>query len=53
MTASRYRLPWGRFIPTDCAGTRDAPCLLHFDDLDWQGRATALASAGSQPFPGR
>jgi hypothetical protein len=53
MTVTRSRLPWARFIPDACACTPQAPCLLHFDSLDWKGRATAFASAGVQPGTGR
>jgi hypothetical protein len=53
MAVTRYRVPWARFIPADCACALDAPCLLHFNGLDWQGRAAAFATAGVQPSTGR
>lgn len=53
MTVTRYRVPWGQFIGTDCACAPDAPCLMHFDGLDWRGRTQALTRAGVQLSNGR
>jgi hypothetical protein len=47
------QVPWGRFIPGDCACDAQAPCLLHYADLDWQGRAAALDRAGVKAPIGR
>jgi hypothetical protein len=46
-------VPWERFVRTDCACDPLAPCLLHFDDLDWRARALAWARAGVTPPNGR
>jgi len=53
MTVTRYRVPWGEFIGTACACTPDAPCLLHYSDLDSRARNQALVRAGVQSSPGR
>jgi hypothetical protein len=55
VTATRYRLPRGRFIPSgDCACTPDGCCLYHFSTaLDWRGQAVALARAGIPQGSGR
>jgi hypothetical protein len=43
-------LPWERFIGAGgCCCDPAAPCLFHFDDLDWRGRAQAIAYAGITP----
>jgi hypothetical protein len=48
------QVPWGRFIPADCACDHRACCLYHFDDsLDWQGRALTYALIGVTPPTGR
>jgi hypothetical protein len=57
VTVTRSRsvtVPWARFVPSkDCACTLDAPCLLHYDTLDWKGQAAGLARVGVQTAPGR
>jgi hypothetical protein len=45
--------PWERFAQADCACSSRLPCLLHFDDLDWQGRALAYDLAEIKPAVGR
>jgi hypothetical protein len=47
------QLPWERFIQAGCACGPGAPCLLHFDELDWQARALAYDVAGVKPAAGR
>lgn len=46
-------VPWERFVGTGCACDTLAPCLLHFDGLDWQARALTYAYAGITPPTGR
>jgi hypothetical protein len=53
VTVTRSALPWARFIGGDCACTREAPCLLHYDDLGWRDRMAALTRAGIRPAAGR
>jgi len=54
VTTTRSRLPWGRWVDSDCRCDAQAPCLYHFDqELDWKARATAFARAGVQPGSGR
>jgi hypothetical protein len=42
-------VPWERFIGTGCACDPLAPCLFHYDDLDWRGRALVVAYVGVTP----
>lgn len=51
MTATR--LPWGQWIDGGCRCDHRAPCLAHFDGLDWRDRAEALARANIKPGIGR
>jgi hypothetical protein len=54
VTVTRVRVPWGRWVDSDCRCDAQAPCLYHFDqELDWRGRNQALARAGVQPAAGR
>jgi hypothetical protein len=53
VTVTRSSLPWTRFVGADCACTREAPCLLHYDDLAWQDQKAVLARVGVQSAPGR
>jgi hypothetical protein len=49
-----HPVPWERFIGTgSCCCDPLAPCLFHFDDLDWRARALAWARAGVTPPNGR
>jgi hypothetical protein len=48
-----HPVPWERFIGDGCACDPLAPCLVHFDDLDWRARALAWARAGVTPPTGR
>jgi hypothetical protein len=50
---ARSRRSWGPYIGTGCRCDDHAPCLAHFDTLDWRGRNQALARAGVQPPTGR
>jgi hypothetical protein len=42
-----------RFRRADCACDDRLPCLLHFDDLDWQGRVLASDLGDIKPAAGR
>ena len=48
------RLPWQRFIGSDaCVCSAAAPCLGHFDDLDWRDRELTRQLVGITPPIGR
>jgi hypothetical protein len=42
-------VPWEQHVGAGCACDPQAPCLLHFDTLDWQARAQVYAYVGVTP----
>jgi hypothetical protein len=52
MAVTCYRLPWQLFIGTGHRCDDRAPCLAHFDTMNWRDRNQTLARARVQPSTG-